>query len=246
LALHTIGISATLNCCSIVFFVGRCGDGRTNRCAIEMGGNCSSKSGKLLAGLCWVQAGVATAAAVGTFVQVETIVGFCPAIAFLGLVLAFVSLQRTSLNLLLFGLSCPVVTSTIALLIASLHWSPTQATLPVRVLLTLNAGITAVWGALTSRHIIRSWSLNTSAARSGFRFSVLSLLGVVTFACLVFALLRHLHGLSEWAWFAVYGVGVLVLSVAVSVWFSYRVICGVRDENDKQRTCSPQTIQNKP
>lgn len=202
-----------------------------------MGGSHSSTCGKLLAGLCLIQAGVATAAALGTFASVETILGSCPAIAFLGLVLALLSLPRPSLNLLLFGLSCPIVTSTISLLIASLEWSPDEATFPVRVLLTLNAGVTVVWGALTARQTIRpksSKSLDTSTGKSRFRFSILSLFGLVTGTCVLFALLRHLAGSGEMVWFAVYGIGVLALALAVSLWFLYRVKCGARESNDKK------------
>ena len=52
------------------------GDRPALRWASELDGNHSSTRQKLLAGLSWVQAGAATAAALGTFVDVETIGGF--------------------------------------------------------------------------------------------------------------------------------------------------------------------------
>jgi hypothetical protein len=169
-------------------------------------------------------------------VEVESIVGFCPAIAFLGFVLALVSLQNGSLNLLLFGLSCPIATSMVALLISSLSWSPPQATIPVRVMLTLNAGVTVVWGAWTARQIIRSCPLDASAGKWTFRFSLLALLGLITLMCILLALLRQLAGSGEMVWFAVYGIGVLVISFAVFIWFWYRVKRGIREATNKRHT----------
>jgi hypothetical protein len=195
----------------------------------------------LLAGLCWVQVGGATAAAVAAFVEVETIIAFGPAIALLGMVLALVSLQSTFLNLLLFGLLCPVTTSAIALLIAWLEWSPGEAAVPVPVLLTLNAGITAVWGPLTARQIIRTRRLDASSGKAIVRFSLLNLLGLVTVACLLLALLRQIPGGAEMMWFAVYGIGVLVLGLAVAAWFSYRVKYRVLEGNRGRKTSPPIT-----
>ena len=211
-----------------------------HRWAIEMDGNSSSTSSKLLAGLCWVQAGTATAAALATLVEVESILGFFPAIAFLGLALALLAHKYTSLNLLLFGLSCPVATGMIALLIASFSWSPGQAAIPVLVILTLNAGVTCVWGALTARQITRTNSLETSVEKLRFQFGLRGLFGIVTLTCILSALFRQLDGDGEMFLFAVYGISVLVLSLAVSISFWYRVNRTKSEGADAQTTVIPE------
>jgi hypothetical protein len=139
------------------------------------------------------------------------------------LALALAAVRNTCLNLLLFGLLGPVATSAVALLIASFAWSPTEAALPVPVLLTLNAGATLIWGALTARQSVRSRRSNASPGKTVVRFSLRSLLCLVTIACLLLALSRQLPRGAEMLWFAAYGIGVLALALAMGMWFSYRV-----------------------
>ncbi|MGE0757038.1 MAG: hypothetical protein AB7F89_06705 [Pirellulaceae bacterium] len=182
----------------------------------------NSPGSTLLLGLCGLQAATAIAAAIGAFLATESIIGFCPVIACLGLVLSFVSLRRTSLNLLLFGLTSPVITSLISLLIAAFHWSPSEATLAVRVLMTLNAVLAVIGGASTAWQITQSVRVATPSGVSRFRFSVRRLLGVVTIAGLFFGLLRQLMENGEMMLFTVYGICVLMLSLTVSVWYWYR------------------------
>lgn len=210
-----------------------------SRWAIEMGGNVTPTSRRWLVGLCWLQFAAATAAALATFVEVEWILGFCPAIALLGLVLALLSLRHNSLNLLLFGLLSPVTTGMIALLIASFRWSPSQAAIPALVLLVLNAGATFIWGALTARQVARSSSFGNTTDKRTFRFSLLGLFGVVTLTCIIAALLRQLTGAGEMGWFAVYGFSVLVLSLAVSISFWYRANRTTSEDDDGQITVVP-------
>jgi hypothetical protein len=209
-----------------------------------MNGNHLSRHSKFLTVACGVQAGAAAVAALAACVDVETILVSCPAIAFWGLVLSIFSIPRISLHLLLFGLSCPVATSTIALLIASFEWGPDQAELPVQVLLVLNAGVTVVWGTLTGRRIIRSCSLDPAADKARFRFSLMSLLAIVTFTCVVLALLGRLAPKGEMVFFTAYGVGVLALSLAVAVSYSYRSKCAVRMGTDNGHTIASPAIRN--
>jgi hypothetical protein len=82
--------------------------------------------------------------------------------------------------------------------------------------------------------------LGTSAGKSRFRFSLLGLLGLITFTCILFAILRQLAGGGEMVWFAVYGVGVLVLSLVVSLWFSYRLNRGTWEGSSTR----PKTIRD--
>ena len=199
---------------------------------------------KLLAGACWIQAAAAVTAALAAFVDVETILVSCPVIAFLGLVLASASLPRISVNLLLFGLSCPVITSAIALLIASFDWGPQEASLPVRVLLTLNAGATVVWGTLIGRRMMRGRFSATSGGTPPFRFSLLSLLALITLTCLFFALLRRLAPDGERMFFAAYGFTGLALSLVVALRYSYRIRCRNRMRKSSPRSSSPPAIRN--
>ncbi len=189
--------------------------------------------------LCWLQVAAAIAAALATLVDVELALGFCLPLVLLGFVLALTSLGRASLNLLFFGLLCPATTGLIALLIASFRWSPSQAANPVLVILILNAGVTFVWGPLTARQVAQSSSLPTSEDKRRFQFSLLGLLVLVTLTSMIFALLRQLTGLGEMGWFAVYGISVLVLSLAFSIWFWYRVTRAVAVEDDVKTTATP-------
>lgn len=189
-----------------------------------MSQNRTSTRSKLLAVVCCVQAAVAVAAAVGTFVEVESIIGFGPAMAVLGFVLALVSLRRMSVNLLLFGLSASFVTAVLAICIAVFEWNPNDVKIPSRVLLTLYAIVAVNWGTVTGTINMLFPSEPQPTNKSRFSFSILSLLGVITFMSLLFALLRQLVGKGEMAWFAVYGAFVLILSEAIFLWFLIRVL----------------------
>jgi hypothetical protein len=211
-----------------------------------MNGDYQSFRGRLLAGACWIQAVAAVIAAVAVFVDVESILVSCPALALMGYVLALAAIQQVSISLLLFGLSCPIITSAIALLIASFDWGPREAVLPVRVLLTLNAATTLAWGTRVGRKILRCRSLVTAADAPPFRFSLMSLLALVTFTCLLFAAVRRLAPDGEMVYFAAYGVTVLVLSLVVALRYFYCVRSIARASKDESHSSPPTAMPNAP
>jgi hypothetical protein len=176
---------------------------------------------KLLLSLCWLQACGVIAAAGASFMHVESILGSGPAITFFGLVLAFIAVRRASMSLLLFGIAAPIVAGTIAILIWFFEWSPDQAERPVQVLLTLNAGVVLSWGIVTGVLTSRTQGFSSTAEPIRIHFSIRALLVVITFSSIAFAVLR-VTKLGEMTMFAVYGVAVLGLSLAVAARFASR------------------------
>ena len=179
----------------------------------------------LLVVLCGFQALLAVVAAVAAYWEVESILGTCSTMTLLGLVLAFFAVRRASLNLLLFGLWCPLVASGIAMLIALQDLNPEEAEGPVFMLLALNLPITVVW-AIATAVLLQRVIPQPPAAKRRFRFRVMALLGLMTFVAVLLALLRGFdYERGLWG-FWLFGIGVLTVALAFGVWFHYRAKAG--------------------
>lgn len=185
---------------------------------------------KLLTALCGIQVVAAVCAAAAAAFDVESIMGSCPAIALFGFLIALVSVRRRWADAMLFGLWCPIVTAAIALLISSFDWSPGTAATPVTLILAVNALVVAAGAAAL---VLRAGGVQSAQATSlsdaPVRFSIRGLLAVTTVLCILFAVMRHLGGVGDMLAFAIYGVGVLLLAVAILAWFRFRE--GRRFEN---------------
>lgn len=182
---------------------------------------------KCLAVFCWLLTISVMVAAVGAFVSVESIVAFGPAMAVLGLITALLSIRWNSLNLILLGLGSAMITSEISLMIAGFHWSPDEAKYPVQGVLTMSAIVYVFWGPWSAWQVIQVHSTpgvdRNSNASSGFRFSILSLLVLITITGLLIRLLQLIQLGNEMSLFTAYGMSILLLSVALFAWYFYRL-----------------------
>jgi hypothetical protein len=168
---------------------------------------------------------------VATVVEVETIIWSGPAMAILGLWIAILSINRDSIRLLAFGLLCPIVTSLIALLIATFQIGPGTASSFVWALLALNAIVTVVWWLLLRQQIFSGSSDDGKSAREPVRYSILHMLIGMTIVSLVLALIRPFIGLGEMTLFAGYGIAILMASLAILLWFARRSRRGDSDRS---------------
>lgn len=176
--------------------------------------------------LCWIQAVLTCVAMMATVIEVETIVWNCPAMAILGLWIAILSIKRDSIQLLAFGLLCPIVTSSIALLIATFHIGPGTASKFVWALLALNAIVTVVWWLFLRRQIgAASWDSGKTENKV-VRFSILHMLMGITLFALVLAVIRLRPG--EMTFFAGYGIAILVASFVIILSFARRQGISIR------------------
>ena len=179
-----------------------------------------------LMALCAFQALLSFLAAAEANKDVDSILGTCPGMAVLGFVLAFVAVRRASLSFLVFGLWCPLVTSTIALVIASFGWSFGEATTPVFVMLALNSAITAAWVLLAAVKFQRVTPSAPPAAKPRIRFRVKDLLRTTALLAVLLTLLNYLSYSEESIIFWLFGIGVLTISLAIGVGFFYRTRAG--------------------
>lgn len=178
--------------------------------------------------LCWTQAVLTCIAVVAAVVEVETIIWSGPAMAILGLWIAILSIKRDSIRLLSFGLLCPIVTSLIALLIATFDIGPATASSFVWALLALNATVTVVWWLFLRRLIgSGSWDRGKKANKR-IRYSILHMLIGMTLVSLVLAVVRPLIGSGEMTLFAGYGITIQMASIAIILWFARRSRQGIR------------------
>ncbi|MEM9659011.1 MAG: hypothetical protein AAF961_11680, partial [Planctomycetota bacterium] len=155
--------------------------------------------------------------------KIESIIGSCPAIAILGFVIALISVWRRSTDGLLLGLWCPVVTALIAFSISAFQWSPRDAKIPVCAILVACA-VVASMGAtvLVNRKHPRASDGESPSRRPPFQFSVRRVLLVTALLSVLCAAMQQLRVESEWIGFAIYGATVLLLSLAVGVWYRVR------------------------
>jgi hypothetical protein len=129
-------------------------------------------------------------AVIAAWVNVESIIGTGPALSIIGLALAIVSMPCRSWIVLSFALSGPLVCMLGALLIARLHWGPSEASRPIAVLLSVYF-VAALPLSAMARRRINTW-LPTQAAHAPavWHYSLKSLLALTTAVCLIIAVVR--------------------------------------------------------
>ncbi len=146
--------------------------------------------------------------------------------ATLGLLTAFLSMRWSSSDLVFLGLSSALITSVVSLMIAVFHWSPSEAKFPVRMVLAMSAVVLAIWGPRSALRVTRLHSISDSEdplhGNSSFRFSILSLLVLITITGLLIRVLQLIQFGNEMSMFAAYGLSVLVLSISLLIWYGYR------------------------
>lgn len=172
---------------------------------------------KPLLATCLFQAIAAAALAVGSSVRVETILGFGPLTAGAGFLVALAALRRRQLGLLLYGLSAPLVTAVLAMLIGAFHWSPREAAWPARILLG-SYGV-AVWYASTRMvRLPRAEppKLPGDTTRGEWQFNIRTLLVLVTSVSLLLGVMRLLPGRGEMAMFLFYAGAVFAITCALA------------------------------
>lgn len=171
--------------------------------------------------LCVLQVAAAVVAAALVAWDVESILGTCPVLAAIGLLLALVSMRGRSWFVMGFALSAPLVTCLIALLIAPFHWGPGAAQFTCTAVLAVYAAATLAAAPLAWRQI-RGAPLRGLAARPPVRFSLKSALVVTTVACVLLGVAELMHWRGDFVLFAGYGLGVLAACAAIAAWFEHR------------------------
>lgn len=182
------------------------------------------RPGLLVASLCAVQALLTIAAAVAIRFGVEQILGFGPAVAGFGLLIAFFS---SRLHHLLFGLFGPLTTALIALLISVCRWGPGDAQDPVAFLMMLTALVTTGWSIVIVLQFVSRPPETHRSPTTAYRISLLGLFVITTIACVAFAMLRILSDQSEMFWFGVYGVTIVAICYVLVARFRSRLAVSV-------------------
>jgi hypothetical protein len=121
-------------------------------------------------------------------VEVETIVGTGPAFSLLGLIVCVGWVFSRSIATLVFGLSASAISLFLLALIAGLHWSPSDASIPVPLIL-LGYEIVAVPIGLAS--LYRILARRAKKRRDRFwQYNLWLLLAVTTLAAATAAVVR--------------------------------------------------------
>src|SRR4051812_3584286 len=156
--------------------------------------------------------------------SVETILATGPSLAVAGLALALLVRQRGTWTPLLFALSAPAVCALGAFAIACFHLGPPEAYRPILTLLTIYLVMLLPAAIVVFIHIRRWPTLKLAVTQGTWRYSLRSLLTLMTVVAIcTAALATALRSISEPFIFAAFGSAAMVL-MGLVVWrfFVYR------------------------
>ena len=147
-----------------------------------------SRRQKAAIGLLAAQCVTVLIALAAATVEIESIVWSGPALAAIGVALAYTARPLHSFAVTAFGLSGPMLAAFGAGLIAAFGWGPNSAKVPITSLIAIYALIAVPWAVFSLRRIL-AW---TSAPLPQFvwQFSLKSLIVAMTALCLLLVLLR--------------------------------------------------------
>jgi hypothetical protein len=154
--------------------------------------------------------------------SIESIVVTGPIFALVGLLLALVTRALQSWAVLAFALSAPLVGALVSFMIALFELGPAEARTPTLVTLTIYLFLVSPAALVTFLRLICWNTIVPSRHSSGLRFSVKTLLLLMTGTAIVIAggkLLFDTARLDEQLVFGGYTFVALVLSAATLWWF---------------------------
>lgn len=135
-----------------------------------------------------------------SIVDVETIVGSGPILSVIGLVVAFAGLVKGNRAAILFGLSATAMSLFLFALINRLRWGPSEASLPVSIILLVYEGfmvplgLVALYGALIEKYC--------DSTKVRWQFSMRALFLGVACSAIGFAIARLAYELGSEAMMA--------------------------------------------
>ena len=145
-------------------------------------------------GLWAAQVLTAVAMSIAVWVDVESIVFTGPVLSVVGIALAIFTQRLRSWATLLFSLSGPLICALGAFLIAVFHLGPPEAQAPIAGLMTIYL-LTAIPAAVIALREILDWDVDSSRQdRWVWRYSMKSLLVVMTGACVLVAVGQWVAG----------------------------------------------------
>jgi hypothetical protein len=169
----------------------------------------------------WLLAIAAVVAAGAVCFEVETIVGTCPVLAVLGIVLALRATRGRRADYLVLGLAEAIVTAALALVIAVCRLSPGEAaTLACSVLIVNAIASLATCYWLANRLIDDSAKSSVPGHAGNIQFSMRTLLIATTVCCVLLAIARLISWRGEMIWFAAYGLGMTAVSAVIAIRFA--------------------------
>lgn len=164
---------------------------------------------------------VAIATAVALCVEIESLLGFWPALAVAGFVAFAGVFRRDSWLRVLYALSAPMAVAAGSLLISIFSWGPSEAQRPISIMFVAYAIISVL--AYPVVLIQRGAEVGLRHEKHGakVRFSMRTLMIAMTVACPLMAIVSALGWVGQSAIFAAGGIVLGGIALACGWWFHH-------------------------